>query len=175
MSRCDVFANNYLAPFRDRWQSARPLPIPKIHRRETRNALRARNTPAKERIMRKTKSKSPAALFPIFRQGDVLIQRIDPSQLPKKTEEIPREAGRVVLAHGEVTGHAHAIRDPGVCFLRAEGTTDRFLQVVTTCLVEHEEHSTISLGGGATPENPALYRIRIQREWAGAISRAVVD
>lgn len=103
----------------------------------------------------------------IFRQGDVLIQRVD--ALPNaKTEEIPRENGRVILAHGEVTGHAHAIRAPGVCFLRAEGTTDRFLQVSAVSALEHEEHSTISLP-------PGSYRVRIQREYDGALSREVVD
>lgn len=111
----------------------------------------------------------------IFRQGDVLIHRIAANKLPAKTEEIPRENGRVILAHSEVTGHAHAIHNPGVCFLRTEGTSDRFLQVTAVSELEHEEHGTISLGGDATTENPAIYRIRIQREWAGEISRAVID
>ena len=105
----------------------------------------------------------------MFRQGDVLIQQIPAAQVPKTTTEIPREAGRVVLAHGEVTGHAHAIQDPGVCFLRAEGTTDRFLTVSADgALVQHEEHDTISLSGGS-------YRVRIQREYDGAMSRRVED
>ena len=103
-----------------------------------------------------------------YRQGDVLIQQVAPNEVPQKTEEIPRESGRVVLAHSEVTGNAHAIREPGVCFLRAEGVSDRFLQVSATSDLEHEEHSTIALP-------PGTYRVRIQREWAGEISRAVVD
>ena len=41
-----------------------------------------------------------------YRQGDVAIQRID--SLPRNLKLVDREAGRVILAHGEVTGHAHA-------------------------------------------------------------------
>ena len=104
----------------------------------------------------------------LYRQGDVLICRIDPAKVPAETTEIPREAGRVILAHGEVTGHAHAIRNRNVCFLRAEGHTDRFLQVSVTSNLEHEEHDTIALP-------PGTYRVRIQREWSGEVSRRVED
>ena len=43
-----------------------------------------------------------------YRQGDVLIMRV-----PKihKNKPMEREGGKVILAHGEVTGHAHAISD----------------------------------------------------------------
>jgi hypothetical protein len=42
-----------------------------------------------------------------FRQGDVLLERID--KLPKNLKPVSHEKGFVVLAHGEVTGHAHTI------------------------------------------------------------------
>ena len=42
----------------------------------------------------------------IIRQGDVLIRRI--KKLPEKTTPAPAENGRVVLAHGEATGHHHS-------------------------------------------------------------------
>ncbi len=42
------------------------------------------------------------------RQGDVLVLEID--DIPKDARRVPRDDGRVVLAYGEVTGHAHAIR-----------------------------------------------------------------
>lgn len=43
------------------------------------------------------------------RQGDVLLQRIDGASAGA---EIPRDAGkRIVLAHGEATGHAHVVLD----------------------------------------------------------------
>ncbi len=44
------------------------------------------------------------------RQGDVFLERIDSVPVGK---EIPRDAqGRIVLAHGEATGHAHVVRHP---------------------------------------------------------------
>ena len=52
----------------------------------------------------------------MFRQGDVLI--IPVKSIPKTAEPIAREQGRVVLAHGEVTGHAHAIRDKQAALFR---------------------------------------------------------
>ena len=50
----------------------------------------------------------------LYRQGDVLVQRINATDVPAKAEEIPRDGGRVVLAYGEVTNHAHAIRNRNV-------------------------------------------------------------
>jgi hypothetical protein len=44
-----------------------------------------------------------------IRQGDVYLQPI--AALPAGEAKEIREPGRVVLAHGEVTGHAHAIYD----------------------------------------------------------------
>lgn len=41
-----------------------------------------------------------------YRQGDVLIARID--SLPALLTKSALEGGKVILAHGEVTGHAHA-------------------------------------------------------------------
>lgn len=45
------------------------------------------------------------------RQGDVFIERTDGAK--PMGHELPREAGRIVLAHGEATGHAHAVRSAG--------------------------------------------------------------
>lgn len=48
--------------------------------------------------------------FPqIRRQGDVLLTPV--SSLPAGCTEVPHDKGRIVLAYGEVTGHAHAIAD----------------------------------------------------------------
>ena len=47
----------------------------------------------------------------LFRQGDVLLARLTNTVIPEGAKEQPPVAGdRVVLAYGEVTGHAHAIR-----------------------------------------------------------------
>ena len=52
----------------------------------------------------------------MYRQGDVLIRRLKklPPEPEGGSEKVERDNGRVVLAYGEVTGHAHAIHDPGV-------------------------------------------------------------
>jgi hypothetical protein len=65
----------------------------------------------------------------MYRQGDVLI--IPVRSIPEQRDLIEREDGRVIVARGEVTGHAHAIadersamfRDPrlNLIFLRTDG------------------------------------------------------
>ena len=45
-----------------------------------------------------------------YRQGDVLISSIEESTIPKDATDIAREDGAIVLATGDATGHAHAIR-----------------------------------------------------------------
>lgn len=100
----------------------------------------------------------------IARQGDVLIIRDDSV---KPGAPIARDAGRVVLAYGEVTGHAHAIHDEGACLFalaedaeEIERIVDRVLQVTGDRVVSlrHEEHSTIELP-------PGKYRVRIQSDY----------
>ena len=100
-----------------------------------------------------------------YRQGDVLVIRDD-----KATggEAIPRDKGRVVLAYGEVTGHAHAIRNPNVCQLRNEGHTILRVDGPASALLEHEEHATIELP-------PGNYRVVIQQEYTPEEYRNVAD
>lgn len=108
----------------------------------------------------------------MFRQGDVLIEEVD--EIPKGSHtEIARDGGRVVLAYGEVTGHAHALTDDSVMlmsFKPERGTTpDRFLKVGRQSTLRHEEHGPIELPAGK-------YRITIQRQWDQAQGwRTVVD
>lgn len=56
-----------------------------------------------------TKQTNNVARLLQLRQGDVQIQQV--AKLPAGCKEVPSEGGRIVLAHGEVTGHAHAIYD----------------------------------------------------------------
>lgn len=96
----------------------------------------------------------------LFRQGDVLIERVD--SMPKPGTEIDRESdGATVLALGETTGHRHAIHNENVCFLSVEGTTDRFLMIPEFAKLVHEEHGEILLPAGT-------FRVRIQREYQPA-------
>jgi hypothetical protein len=108
----------------------------------------------------------------MFRQGDVLI--VKDARAHAQGVAVPKDAGRVVLAYGEVTGHAHAIRSRSAQLFEAapkeDRTTDgdrawarasRILQVSAKAGVElrHEEHATI-------PLPPGNYRIVQQREWS---------
>jgi hypothetical protein len=105
------------------------------------------------------------------RQGDVLIERKAAEVPTAGLSPQPREDGGVVLAHGEVTGHKHQLRNPGVCELRNESSGERILVVDVAGLLEHEEHvPPIEIGAGH-------YEIVKQCEWdytkEGA--RAVAD
>ena len=91
------------------------------------------------------------------RQGDVLLHPV--ADVPETARPLPRTAGRVVLAEGEVTGHAHAIRATGATLL-ADGD-DRYLRVAAPVTLDHEEHAAIELV-------PGSYRVVIQREYVPA-------
>ncbi len=107
----------------------------------------------------------------MFRQGDVLL--IPVSEVPKGLVPVAREGGRVILAHGEVTGHAHAIvAAEADLFADPKATTeaaDRYLRLRSTVTLDHEEHGRIEL--------PAdNYIVRRQREWTDADEpRPVLD
>jgi hypothetical protein len=92
----------------------------------------------------------------MYRQGDVMM--IPVRAIPAGAKPGPREDGRIVLAHGEVTGHAHAIEEKGAGVFEHEGT--RYVRVPREgALLRHEEHGTITVPEGA-------YEIRIQKEFA---------
>ena len=109
----------------------------------------------------------------MFRQGDVLIERVD--ALPDLALSEVKTEGRVVLAYGEVTGHAHAIY-PEAGALPAklwDAGAERFLQVISETTIQHEEH-------GAIPLAPGVYRVSkfgagTQREYSPEEIRSVAD
>jgi hypothetical protein len=110
------------------------------------------------------------------RQGDVLLVRID--ALPANLAEAKRDIiGRIVLAYGESSGHAHAIRDKGVCGLRMAGSEEvDYLEVGGSgAVVNHEyesgqmaEHHPISLPAG-------FYKVVRQVEYSPEAIKRVVD
>ena len=81
----------------------------------------------------------------MYRQGDVLLIHIEPKDL-SKMEKLPREDGRVVLAHGEATGHAHAIEASHAALFRLDEET--ILQLEHAAILGHEEHAPITLPPG---------------------------
>jgi hypothetical protein len=97
-----------------------------------------------------------------FRHGDVIIQQV--SGLPDKLDPLPH----LILAHGELTGHAHrVVPAAGAKLSRSE--LGMFLEVSTEGLqVVHEEHASISLP-------PGVYRVWRQREYSPEEIRIVRD
>jgi hypothetical protein len=105
-----------------------------------------------------------------YRQGDVFIEQ---AEIPTAAKIVRSKQRRLVLAEGEVTGHAHAIvldhmpvgatakmlRDANREFLRIEGAA---------VVVEHEEHAPVVLA-------PGDYGIIHQREYTPEEIRRVAD
>ena len=91
-----------------------------------------------------------------YRQGDVFLERLE--SLPAVLQPAKRDNGRIVLAYGETTGHAHIIEaDVVTSFVDAEGTL--YLDVAEKTIVKHQDHADILLP-------PGVYRIVHQREYS---------
>lgn len=103
-----------------------------------------------------------------------------------------REQGRIILAHGEVTGHCHEVVDAETCALPPaqffeEPDGRRVLLVERPCLLRHQEHAPIALDPAkpvqwrqgdvlGQPIGPGTWAIVRQQEWAGpAAWRQVMD
>lgn len=114
----------------------------------------------------------------MFRQGDVLIVAVD--KMPDDFSPVPRENGAVVLAHGEATGHTHAVRAKNATLYAANPMSpersripspnaDRFLRIVKRNVrLLHEEHGAIVIG-------PGIYKVIRQREYSPEAIRNVAD
>lgn len=96
--------------------------------------------------------------MPQYRQGDVYL--IPVTSKGADLRAVPRDAGRVILAYGEVTGHAHAILERDAVLWETPGGS-RILAVESEADLVHDEHDTIRLPAG-------LYEVRRQREWTDA-------
>lgn len=112
-----------------------------------------------------------------YRQGDVLIERI--ASIPTSATK-QKKAARIILAHGEVTGHHHCLEvaDPADWWKSGEiaPTLEKpstlageiFVNLAAPAEVTHDEHSTIELPAGT-------YRITRQREYSPEEIRNVAD
>ena len=103
----------------------------------------------------------------MLRQGDVLLAQVD--ELPSGMDEVApeRRAGRLehILAHGEATGHAHAIIASDEVALRRDPERRMFLVVEgSPSELRHEEHRPL-------PVPPGKYRIVRQRSYDVARDR----
>jgi hypothetical protein len=92
-----------------------------------------------------------------YRQGDVLLIEIEqPSRTGKPID--PQDT-RVVLARGELSGHAHVIQNSNGQAHLFEGPGDRrYLLMTETGRLQHEEHLAIVLECG-------WYEVRRQRQY----------
>ena len=109
--------------------------------------------------------KSRKSTCHLIRQGDVLL--IACGTIPAKAQTVPRDRGRVVLAYGEVTGHAHALLEPEVELLTVDDV--RYLRVdAVSAKLQHEEHTVLDIPAGN-------YEVRIQREYTPESIRNVAD
>ena len=98
----------------------------------------------------------------MFRQGDVLIQKVQ--FIP--TTAVKQE--KCVLALGEATGHTHQIKRGAYLLIDTDGA--KYIDVIgRSATVVHEEHGPITL------EGPAVYRIIQQREYTPEEIRNVRD
>ena len=112
-----------------------------------------------------------------YRQGDVLIERI--ATIPTAAEKQSKST-RIILAHGEVTGHHHALEtiDPADWWKAGEISTanekpttlagELFVSLPVGGVVTHQEHAEIILPAGN-------YRITRQREYTPEAIRNVAD
>lgn len=101
----------------------------------------------------------------IKRQGDVLF--IKRQTLPEGTKkEIARDNGRVVVAYGEVTGHAHATT--AIDVVQVEIGNTRWLVASDEFTIGHEEHAPLTLDSGT-------WEVVYQAEYTPQEIRRVVD
>ncbi|MEV0182026.1 hypothetical protein AB0I54_22435 [Streptomyces sp. NPDC050625] len=108
----------------------------------------------------------------MYRQGDVLIVPVAKEAVPSHVAAAPREPrdgrGRLVLALGEVTGHAHAVVGPGELVRETGPFGPMLLHLPQGGRVVHEEHAAIALPKG-------WYRVIRQREYVPGSVRIVAD
>lgn len=102
----------------------------------------------------------------MYRQGDVLITKVD-GKLPEGAMPVsPDTRNRLILAEGEATGHAHAVTATAAALFMVDQMM--MLQVLEDTQVQHEEHGFIDL-------DPGLYKIDRQREYSPEAIRYVAD
>src|SRR5262249_32873551 len=105
----------------------------------------------------------------MYRQGDVLVVPITEAQVPAGLIAELRDSGRMVLARGEATGHAHVVTGEGLTLLCLPDDLEAmFLHVRVYGRLSHEEHGPIALPAG-------YYRVVRQREYVPGTWRPVAD
>ncbi|MEO5878317.1 MAG: hypothetical protein ABIS86_08110 [Streptosporangiaceae bacterium] len=105
----------------------------------------------------------------MYRQGDILIVPVPEESVPAGLVPADRDhRGRMVLALGEATGHAHALQAPGTLLRDGGLMSPDYLHLPGGGRLSHEEHAAIVLPSG-------WYRIVRQREYLPGAVRVVAD
>lgn len=101
----------------------------------------------------------------IYRQGDVLFLQVEEEAtgIPQ-----PRQDGRIIVAEGEATGHAHAVLDLDAQLLTLEASGEMYLDCPSGATVVHEEHAPVKLPAGT-------FKVLHQREYSPEEIRRVLD
>lgn len=111
----------------------------------------------------------------MYRQGDVLLRRIDVAEAA--IEPAPIDPRGLVLAEGETSGHHHAVTGPGVRLCQYRQTPGRLVVVADA----GAEVRVVGGGSGGVDRHtpislaPGRYAVRIQRSYADGYSRRVED
>lgn len=119
----------------------------------------------------------------LVRQGDVTLMRIGKSAVPKYARPVERAEGeKIVVEHGESSGHGHRLAEPGVSGFRAETAEMAALAGLDVVLVggagavmrheyadgRHAEHESIALREG-------VWERAVQVEYDPEEDRRVAD
>ena len=110
----------------------------------------------------------------LIRQGDVALRTT--KQTPTADAKLITDAGRTILAYGEVTGHAHEVivdappmgDDVPAQQLFEEPDGTRLLVVRGPAMLRHEEHAPLAIPAGT-------YQVIRQREYTPEAIRNVAD
>ena len=100
----------------------------------------------------------------LIRQGDLLLVPVE--EIAPYARRV--RSGRLVLAEGEATGHAHVVDDERASLHDLGGTWFLSVEAGEPVLLVHEEHGPLEVA-------PGLYEVRRQREYAPRQWRWVRD
>jgi hypothetical protein len=113
------------------------------------------------------------------RQGDVLV--LAQGLIPRLDVDISKlqpadlENGRLILAHGEATGHHHSFPSrQGAILFRDMSNAPLAFKIEDAMPLEHQEHSTIIFAPSKKNPEGKFNNIR-QRVFQSGMARRVVD
>lgn len=99
--------------------------------------------------------------------GDVLFYLTDEKPDFRGCKRKRAKGGRLIVAEGELTGHAHVIEEVEKCRMYEDPDGTLWLKVDKQVEVVHEEHTAQAL-------QPGVYRVGIVRE-VDPFSREIRD